>query len=227
MRTAGLAIGFGILLGLQTGVARTVTQSAGGSSADGCQMDVVSFDKAHLAPGETLTSVSMTLGGSMDFTLVSSPDAEFPVPVSLSAGVMVNGPGIPDKPVCDTFSFDLLRTEHLDVDGVVSDGVSMGDADVSPTLDNAAYIGPGTVDVFVFSSTDDSCGIGLSLCSFDMSWGLSLDYVIAEGPRVVEPSSMSLLFGGGLGLIGLTWRRRALTKNGPATSPAIQLAARG
>jgi len=204
---AVLVLGFGILLGLQTVAARTVTQSTGGSNGDGCRTDVVTFDQAHLAPGETLTSISMRLGGTMNFDLASFPDAEFPSRVALSAGVMLTGPGIPDKPECQTSSFDLINSVDVDVFGVVRGVADMGTAFISPTLDNAAYIGPGTVQVFVTSDTDDTCRD--VFCLFDMDWGLTLTFDIAQGPRIVEPSSMSLLLGAGTGFIGLARRRSA------------------
>jgi hypothetical protein len=208
-RIAGVVVGRGLLLGLQAAVARTVTQTSFGSNGDGCQTDVVRFDQAHLAPGETLTSVTMTLGAAMSFAITPRADTELPARVALSAGVMVNGPGIPDKPVCFTFFFDLLDTEFFQVEeGTLYRIVDMGTADVSPTPGNADYIGPGTVDVFVSSDTDDSCTTDVfSLCEFDVGWDLSLTYVITPGPRIIEPSSMSLLLGG-MGAIGLARRRR-------------------
>ena len=96
IRIAGLAIGLGILLGMQTAAARTVTQGFGGSNSDGCETQTVTFDQAHLGPGETLTSVSMSLGATMQYASSPHPDSTQPS-VSFSVGVMVNGPGIPVK----------------------------------------------------------------------------------------------------------------------------------
>ena len=144
IRIAALAIGLGILLGMQTAAARTVTQGFGGSNSDGCETQTVTFDQAHLGPGETLTSVSMSLGASMDYAAIPHADSMRPS-VSFSVGVMVNGPGIPEKGVCQTFDFDLLSTREVAVGS--TDIVQVGDADVSPTLGVSAYIGPGTVDL--------------------------------------------------------------------------------
>lgn len=195
--------------------ATIITQLAQGDYANDTAN--VTFQQAHIVPGEYLSSVTMTISAEGSGGAQVTPDDGFPVYLDfqMSVGITVNGPGIPFKQPFYTDYFDLLSS--MDLSGEVYESWAGGyldfrTADVSPTEGYAGYIGSGLVNIPVSVSEDsDTCyAYSASVeCFRNFAWTLRLTYDIGGSPRpVAEPSSL-LLLASGLGLFGQVWHRSA------------------
>ena len=104
--------------------ATIITQLAHGDYANDTAN--VTFQQAHIVPGEYLSSVTMTISAEGSGGAQVTPDDGFPVYLDfrMSVGITVNGPGIPFKQPFYTDYFDLLSS--MDLSGEVYQFVGWG-----------------------------------------------------------------------------------------------------